>query len=84
MLYAVTDSLFGSWRLIDNPCEGAKARITFGAQSAAVFQAKGQRYLLLDHWNPDNLRESGYSVLPVICRDGSLTIPWKNEWNGII
>ena len=84
MLYAKSDALLGSWRLTDNPCTGENARITFGGQSAAVFEAGKQLYLLLDHWQPDDLRESGYSILPVLCQNGTLTIPWQEEWNGIV
>ena len=34
-----SSAIFGSWRLIDDPCRGPGARRTFGAQSAAVFAA---------------------------------------------
>ena len=83
MLYAESSAIFGSWRLIDDPCRGPGARRTFGAQSAAVFAANGQPYLLLDHWHPDDLRNSGYTILPVTFENGLPTVNWQDEWTGI-
>lgn len=83
MLYAESSAIFGSWRLIDDPCHGPGARQTFGAQSAAVFAANGQPYLLLDHWHPDDLRNSGYTILPVTFENGMPTVNWQGEWTGI-
>lgn len=83
MLYAESSAIFGSWRLIDDPCRGPGARQTFGAQSAAVFAANGQPYILLDHWHPDDLRNSGYTILPVTFENGLPTVNWQDEWTGI-
>jgi hypothetical protein len=39
---------------------------------------------MLDHWKPDDLRNSGYSRLPIeITEDNCLIIPWQDEWEGI-
>ena len=32
---------------------------------------------MLDHWKPENLKESGYSILPIQIQDGLLTIPFQ-------
>ena len=82
-LYATCPHIMGKWKLIDNPCVGEGARKTYGAQSAYIFTVLGTDYLLLDHWNPQNLRESGYSILPIVYQNGAMTIPWQDEWNGI-
>lgn len=82
MLYAHADNVWGSWRLLDDPCTGPDARRTFYGQSAHVFAADGAWYLLLDHWNPQDLASSGYSILPVLFENGQLTVPWQPEWNG--
>ena len=83
MLYAESSAIFGSWRLIDDPCRGPGARQAFGAQSAAVFAANGQPYILLDHWHPDDLRNSGYTILSVTFENGLPTVNWQDEWTGI-
>ena len=63
-LYAECPHLLGKWKLIDNPCEGEGYRDTFKGQSTYVFEKDGEFYLMLDHWIPDNLQNSGYSILP--------------------
>lgn len=83
-LYAECPHLMGKWKLIDNPLEGKDARITFYGQSAYIFEAEGAFYLMLDHWKPDSLRYSGYSILPIkVNPDKTLTVPWQDEWLGI-
>ena len=83
-LYAECPHLMGKWKLIDNPLEGKDARITFYGQSAYIFEAEGAFYLMLDHWKPDSLRYSGYSILPIkVNPDKTLTVPWQEEWLGI-
>ena len=37
----------------------------------------GQFYLMLDHWKPEDLKNSGYSILPIEIEDGHLTIPFR-------
>ena len=83
-LFAICPHIVGKWKLIDNPCEGKYARQTFFGQSSYIFEAEGKFYLMLDHWKPDNLKKSGYSILPIeITSDNCLIIPWQDEWNGI-
>lgn len=77
-LYSTTPHLLTHWRLIDNPCEGEGYRKTFGGQSSYIFQYKGQRYLMLDHWKSMDLRHSGYSILPIELKDGVLTVRWTD------
>lgn len=81
-LYATSDYVMGEWVLIDNPCEGKNYRKTFGGQSTYIFEYHGKKYLMLDHWNPDNLQESGYSILPIgFDENGIMTVTWTEEWN---
>ncbi len=79
-LYATSPYIQGKWKLIDNPCEGEGYRDTFKGQSTYLFRAYGQIYLMLDHWIPKNLKESGYSILPVTIEDGKLTVKWEDEF----
>lgn len=82
-MYAESDHLLGKWKLIDNPCEGENYRRTFEGQSAYIFEARGKKYLLLDHWVPHNLRHSGYSILPIEFNDGIMTVRWTEDWLGV-
>ena len=83
-LFAICPHLLGKWKLIDNPCEGKYARQTFFGQSSYIFKADGKFFLMLDHWKPSDLRNSGYSILPIeITDDNCLIIPWQDEWQGI-
>lgn len=82
-LYSTAEYIMGQWRLIDNPCEGIGYRRTFEGQSTYIFEAKGTKYLMLDHWKPDNLQASGYSILPIEFNNGIMTIKWCDEWKGL-
>ena len=48
-----------------------------------MFAANGQPYLLLDHWHPDDLRNSGYTILPITFENGLPALNWQDEWQGI-
>ncbi len=83
-LFARCPDLLGKWKLIDNPCRGEHSDKTFFGQSTFVFEVKGQFYLMLDHWIPENLQKSGYSILPIeITPEQNLLIPWVEEWKGV-
>ena len=75
-LYATSRTITSWWKLIDNPCSGPGARQTFGGQSTHLFEKDGQAYLMLDHWKPDDLQNSGYSILPVYIDGLYMEIPW--------
>jgi hypothetical protein len=84
ILYSASPHLFcgGLWKLIDNPCSGPEYRKTFRGQSACIFSIEGKPHLLLDHWNPENLRDSGYSILPVFIDGDFMEIPWRDYFEG--
>lgn len=83
-LFARTDFVMGKWFLVGNPCEGENARRTFDGQSTYIFNVNGKFYLMLDHWIPNNLQKSGYSILPIeIFDDKTLLVKWQEEWNGV-
>ena len=81
-LYAESDFITGSWHLLDNPCEGENYRKTFGGQSTFIFEYNGQKYLMLDHWVPHDLQNSGYSILPIsFDEENRMTVSWVDEFN---
>ena len=81
-LYSTSEHIQGDWILIDNPCTGENYRKTFNGQSTYIFEYKGQKYLMLDHWLPYDLKNSGYSFLPLdIDEDGIMTVTWTDEFS---
>ena len=84
-LFARCPHLLGKWKLIDNPCVGPNAKVTFNGQSAYVFEVDGKFYLMLDHWIMSDLKSSGYSILPIEIDDArkDVVVKWQDEWNGI-
>jgi len=81
-LYGKSKYITGQWHLVDNPCEGENYRNTFNGQSTYIFEYKGQKYLMLDHWIPHDLRKSGYSFLPVsFTENNKMTITWQDEFS---
>ena len=83
-LFARCPSLMGKWKLIDNPCEGPGYRQTFKGQSTYIFSVNNKDYLMLDHWIPNDLKNSGYSILPIkYDEEDNITVTWEDEWKGI-
>lgn len=76
-LFGISHNIFSGWKLIGDPCTGENARQTYFGQSTYVFEKDGRHYLMLDHWNSSNLKESGYSILPVQADNGHLTVSFQ-------
>lgn len=76
-LFGISHNIFSGWKLIGDPCTGENARQTYFGQSTYVFEKDGRHYLMLDHWNPSNLKESGYSILPVQADNCHLTVSFQ-------
>ena len=82
---AVANDIMGEWKTIDNnPCTGTDADKTFFAQSTYVLPVAGKKnafIALFDQWNKKDLENSRYVWLPVIIKEDSITIPWKDKWD---
>lgn len=81
---AVADSIMGEWKAIGNPCVGEGADKTFLGQSTFVLPVQGQQnafIAMFDRWNKNDLKNSRYLWLPIIIKDGTITIPWLDEWD---
>lgn len=81
---AVADSIFGPWVMLDNPCRGPEADITFRSQSTFVFPVAGrpgQLVAMFDRWNKWDLEDSRYVWLPVkFGGEGRPEIHWQARW----
>ena len=81
---AVADSIMGTWKTIGNPCTGPDADKTFYAQSTyvqPVIGKKGAYIAMFDRWKKKDLEDSRYVWLPVLIKDGKITIPWHEKWD---
>jgi hypothetical protein len=75
--YAVAAHPLGPWKEYDNPCKGAGAETTDGAQSSFVIPVNGKKnsYIFMaDQWNKTDLEKSGYLWLPLTVRNGKVEI----------
>lgn len=80
---AVADSLMGSWTELYNPCRGSGADSTFNAQSTFILPIEGNpgKFIFMaDRWNKTDLENSRYVWLPLVFRNDSAVIEWKNSW----
>lgn len=83
-LYAISENILSGWKLIDNPCMGPNYRKTFNGQSTYILQINNKPYIMFDHWEPNDLRNSGYSILPIEIDGKYIEINWKDEFNGLV
>ena len=78
------DSIWGPWKFMGNPCEGAGANLTFGGQSTHVLPVpgkKGQFIFMADKWNPKNAIDGRYLWLPISFEGDKMKIKWYDSWD---
>jgi beta-xylosidase len=80
---AVSDSIFGEWEELGNPCIGEGAETTFVSQSTFVLQVAGtDKYIYMgDRWRPENPIDGSYVWLPINFTGKGFTIEWKDRWS---
>lgn len=87
---AVTESIFGPWKRLGNPCEGVNPHnemgpeLTFGGQSTYILPVEGKPDALIamfDIWTPRNPIDGRYVLLPVAFEDGRIVVKWCNRWD---
>ena len=82
--YAVADSPLGPWTVRGNPCAGPGADTTYGGQNTFVLPVAGRPgafILMLDIWNPADLRDSRYAWLPLRVDGDTLSAEWRDSWD---
>lgn len=86
-MFGYAPEMIGPWKLIDNPCVGERARSTYDGQATCVFEANGELFALIDHWRPDDLGSSGYSILPISflpIKHDPIEIAWRDRFTGLV
>nr|WP_315245487.1 glycoside hydrolase family 43 protein [uncultured Flavobacterium sp.] len=79
-----SNSIWGPWESIGNPCIGKDANLTFHSQSTYIFPVQGKKdqfIFMADRWKPDNPIDGTYVWLPVIIRDEKPVLKWFDKWN---
>ena len=74
----------GKYYMLSSGCTGPDADKTFYAQSTYVQPVVGKKnaYIaMFDRWKKKDLEDSRYVWLPVLVKDGKITIPWHEKWN---
>lgn len=82
-MLASADSVLGEWKELYNPCTGPDCDQTYGSQSTFVISVKnrpGHFVFMADRWNKLNLEDSRYVWLPMVFRNDSAIISWKDSW----
>ena len=85
-LFATAPGMLGPWKLLDNPCRGPREHATFDGQMTCAFMVGETPYVLVDHWRPDDLGTSAYSILPVTFlpeKHDPIEIRWADEFAGL-
>lgn len=81
---AVSDSPFGPWQELSNPCIGPDADKTFVSQSAFVLPVRDHEdvfVFLADRWNQWDLPASRYVWLPLeFPSNGNPILHWQDKW----
>ncbi len=83
-MVATADTVLGEWKERYNPCKGPKSDSTFIAQSTYVLPVEGktdQYIFMADRWNKTNLEDSRYIWLPLLFKNDSIAINWKDSWD---
>jgi len=79
-----SQSIWGPWESLGNPCIGIGAELTFHSQSTFVLPIqvnKDQFIFLADRWNPKNPIAGTYIWLPVEFKNNKPILKWFEEWN---
>jgi hypothetical protein len=83
-MLASADTIMGEWTELYNPCIGPNGDSTFFAQSTFVLPLEGKPdefIFMADRWNKTNLEDSRYVWLPLVFRNDSAAIEWKDSWS---
>ncbi|MDO9594953.1 MAG: glycoside hydrolase family 43 protein [Lutibacter sp.] len=83
---SVSDSMFGNWTFLGNPCKGTdeENNTTFWSQSTYVLPVVGKKdafIFMADRWLPENHIDGRYIWLPVEFENGIPILKWVDSWD---
>ena len=80
----ISDSILGNWKVLENPCLGEEAQLTFRSQGTYILPLQGKKeafIFMADRWNPDDLYDSRYIWLPILFENSLPIIRYQDKWN---
>ncbi len=81
---SVAPNIWGPWEMLENPCKGKDAELTFHSQSTYVLPVDGKENAFIymgDRWTPRNPIDGRYIWLPITFENNTPTIKWYDEWD---
>ncbi len=81
---AVSESIWGPWKALGNPCTGEDAESTFHSQSTYILPVPGRKdafIFMADRWMPKNPIDGRYIWLPLTFNNDKPVLQWFDEWN---
>lgn len=87
---AVSDSIWGPWKMMENPCVGINPNNvlgpekTFGGQSTHVLPVQGKKdafIAMFDMWRPRNAIDGRYLWLPIQFTEQHFEVKWVTQWD---
>lgn len=81
---AISESIWGPWKALGNPCMGEGANLTFYSQSTFILPVAGKEdaYIFMaDRWKPGNAIDGRYIWLPMDFDGDKPVIKWHDEWD---
>lgn len=86
MRLLISDSIFGEWEELGNPCLGTGAQVanSFESQPTFILPVQGKKdafIFMADRWRPKNAIDGRYVWLPIQFRHGFPIIEWFDEWD---
>ncbi|WP_310378858.1 glycoside hydrolase family 43 protein [Flavobacterium sp.] len=83
---AVSDNMMSGWKSLGNPCRGTEEenKTTFRSQSTYVLPIEGKKdafIFVADRWDPKNLIDSQYILLPIEFENEIPFLKWYDSWN---
>ena len=83
---AVSNSMMGDWKFLDNPCRGTEEenKTTFWSQSTYVLPVSGKKdafIFIADRWRPENAIDGRYIWLPIEFENETPVLKWYSSWD---
>ncbi len=79
-----SQSIWGPWESLGNPCVGVDSETTFRSQSTYVLAIEGKKeqyVFLADRWKPSNPVDGTYVWLPIQFNEDKPFLKWIDEWS---
>lgn len=80
---AVSNSIWGDWKELDNPAIGKESNLTFRSQSTHILPVEGKNNCFIymgDRWTPEDAIDGRYIWLPIEFNGEKPIMHWQDSW----